>query len=129
MKTIAILDDDPTLVELYNNILQEEGYNPVPLALSRDLKILLEDIEQSQAKVLILDIRIPGIDTYKVIEELEARPAHRRAKILVCSAAYQELANLSQKLGEAGISVPMILQKPFDLEVFVEQIEKLVEDD
>jgi len=129
MKTIAILDDDPTLVELYTNILQDEGYNVVTLSLSSTIKELIEKLRQSRAKVLILDIKIPGIDALQIIKELEVGPLEQQLKVLICSGAYQDIANLIQKLEEAKLNVPLVLRKPFDLDVFVEHLERLTQND
>jgi len=129
MKTIAILDDDPTLVELYTNILQDEGYNVVTLSLSSTIKELIEKLRQSRAKVLILDIKIPGIDALQIIKELEVGLMAQQLKVLICSGAYQDIANLIQKLEEAKLNLPLVLRKPFDLDVFVEHLERLTQND
>lgn len=126
LKTVAVLDDDPALIELYRTILQEEGYRFVPISYTSDFASLMRSIWQANADLLILDIRIPGVDSFEVIEALETTSKVKKPKILVCSASRNEIKAMEQKLHESALAVPTILEKPFDLDDFVTQVQSLL---
>jgi CheY-like chemotaxis protein len=122
---VAVLDDDPALVDLYSTILQDEDFavTLVPYTLTFDE--ILNRIRKSRAELLILDIRIPGIDSLEVIRALENDPADLPIKILICSASHNEIATIEQKLQTLGLPVPAILEKPFDLDDFLSLVHEL----
>ena len=59
MKTILIADDDKNLALLYEEELTEDGY---AVEVVYDAKSAIERVEQSPPDLLVLDIRMPGMD-------------------------------------------------------------------
>ncbi len=128
MSTIALLDDDPTLIDLYTTILQEEGYDVLPLNISGDTNRLLTNIRQLQVDLLITDIRIPGVSTFEIVRVLHSELDHLQFKIMVCSAARKDMAELVQRLTKNDLPLPAMLEKPFDLDEFVSTVKRLIDD-
>lgn len=128
MNTIALFDDDPTLIDLYTTILQEEGYEVLPLTISGSTDTLLTNIRQLEVDLLIIDIRIPGVNTFEIVKVLQAEFEQLQLKIMVCSAARNDIAELIAKLTENGLPLPALVEKPFDLDEFVKSVKGLIED-
>lgn len=123
MKIVAVLDDDPILVDLYSTILSEEGYGVKPIDVLNKPDTVVESIRQARANLLILDMFVPGLDIFSLVQDLQSEP---ELKIMLCSAARRQMENLQQKLGAINIPMPATLNKPFDIEEFVQLIEQLI---
>ena len=59
MKTILIADDDKNLALLYEQELTDEGYR---VKVVYDARQAIKQVEQNPPDLLILDIRMPGMD-------------------------------------------------------------------
>lgn len=126
LKTVAVLDDDPALVDLYKTILQEEGYTVNPVPFTNDLETILNNIRSLQPVLLILDVYIPGVSGLEVLQGLQKPGGSTELPVLLCSAAHNEIVVMEQQLQQAGLVVPPVLEKPFDLDDFVSLINRLV---
>ncbi|HEY0156057.1 MAG TPA: response regulator transcription factor [Thermoanaerobaculia bacterium] len=107
---VLVVDDEPAIRALVAKILQRAGY---PVDTARDGAEAIEKLNQEEAKyaVLVLDLMMPNIDGYGLIEYLKERGGPRPAIIVVSagdSAAFRQLD---------GAIVHSILRKPFDIDV------------
>ncbi len=59
MKTILFVDDEKNIRTLYEKELGEEGYRVI---LASDAKEALEAIEKEKPDLVVMDIRMPGMD-------------------------------------------------------------------
>lgn len=93
---ILLIDDDPFIVDMYVLKFKEEQFQ---IEVARDGKEGLKKIKEFEPDVILLDIVMPGLDGFGVLEELrkdgrsasgEARPSGRPRKIIL-------LTNLGQK--------------------------------
>jgi DNA-binding NtrC family response regulator len=128
LKTVAVLDDDQALIELYQTILEEDGYRVHPVAISRQLSQILTGISAVNPDVLILDIHIPGLSSFDILKNIEGYHELANLKVLVCSASRPSLTNLLELLVKANLTVPQILEKPFDLDELSQLVDRLVLD-
>jgi len=122
LKTVAVLDDDQALIELYQTVLEEEGYTVFPVPISKHLSQILAKIGAVNPDILILDIHIPGLNSFEVIKSIQASPELAQVKLLVCSASRPSLNTLHDMLTRDGLIAPQVLEKPFDLDVLSETI-------
>ena len=67
MKTILIADDDKNLALLYEEELTEDGY---AVEVVYDAKSAIERVEQSPPDLLVLDIRMPGMDGIEALSHI-----------------------------------------------------------
>ena len=67
MKTILIADDDKNLVLLYEEELTEEGYR---VEVVYDAKSAIARIEETPPDLLVLDIRMPGMDGIEALSHI-----------------------------------------------------------
>ncbi len=64
MKKILCVDDDPSLLRLYQDELSEEGYKVI---LAKDGKEALSKLAKEKPQVVILDIRMPVMDGIRTL--------------------------------------------------------------
>ena len=116
MKTVAVLDDDQALVELFQTVLEEEGYAVHAMPISNHLSKVLAKISAVHPDILILDIHIPGLNSFDIVKNIQIRPEMAKVKVLICSASRPSLNTLQEMLTNAGLTPPLMLEKPFDLD-------------
>ena len=66
---ILVVDDTPTNLQLLMKLLTSHGYTVYPAS---DGELALEFIESTLPDLILLDIRLPGIDGYEVCRRLKA---------------------------------------------------------
>jgi DNA-binding response OmpR family regulator len=70
MKKILCVDDDPSLLYLYQEELSEEGYKVI---LAQDGKQAMEKFEEEKPQAVIMDIRMPLMDGIETMNALLGR--------------------------------------------------------
>ena len=116
MKLIATLDDDQSLLDLYKTSLEDEGYQVEAIDLSSDTAQLLDNIRRLKADMLILDVHIPGINSFRVLKCMQENTGLSGLPVLICSASRPSLLALRNLLDQTGLPMPLTLEKPFDLD-------------
>jgi DNA-binding response OmpR family regulator len=82
-KTILVVDDDPATLKLVGVILDQEGYDVVP---ARSGEEGLERARLQHPDLILLDVMMPGLDGYEVVQRLRTDPATARVPILMLTA-------------------------------------------
>jgi CheY-like chemotaxis protein len=67
MKTILVVDDDEAIRILLQEELTEEGYRVITASNARDA---LKIVEQEALNLVILDIRMPGMDGLEALPRI-----------------------------------------------------------
>ncbi len=81
---ILAVDDTPASLKLLTDLLKEAGYE-VRSAINGELA--LHAASQNPPELVLLDIRMPGIDGYEVCRRLKAHPSTRDVPVIFVSAA------------------------------------------
>ncbi|HVT44914.1 MAG TPA: response regulator [Thermoanaerobaculia bacterium] len=112
---ILVVDDDESILLLMRNILREFQFEPLT-ARSGEEAISLA--RQSQPHLVLLDMRMPGMDGHDVIGALRAEPELTGVPILILSGERLTQEQIAS-CGAAGA-----IQKPFDLTELLEEIRR-----
>lgn len=67
---ILLLDDEPTIVRFLAELLHQNGYNVLPLCSPEDA---LEHVEHLRFELAIVGIRMPGMSSIEVADQLRQR--------------------------------------------------------
>ena len=110
MECVLIIDDDPRIRQVMRYALGDEGYQIVEAADGQAALDLLAGSEHPS--VILLDMKMPGMDGWQFMERYRARYEHR-AQIIVVTAA-RDAAQRS-----ATVEADGYLAKPFDLDELV----------
>jgi|YelNatPaOPRAMG01_1025707.scaffolds.fasta_scaffold09905_9 DNA-binding response OmpR family regulator len=103
---IVVCDDTRDILELIRFILEKEGYS---VGTAESGAELLDQLRREPADLLLLDLRMPGMDGFAVLEEMAK--LRRHPPVLVLSAKGEESDRRSAL--EAGALD--YIEKPFSL--------------
>ncbi len=88
MEKILCVDDDFSLLHLYRQELSEAGYKVI---LARDGKEALLKFKEEKPQVVVLDIRMPGIDGIEILNTLLS--IDRQAQVILMTGYPQYKEN------------------------------------
>jgi CheY-like chemotaxis protein len=115
---ILAIDDDPEIISLYERYLKPHGYQVVALT---DPKRAVERAIQIQPIAITLDVMMPEIDGWHVIQDLKKEQQTRHIPVIMCSILEEEEKGFS--MGAADYLV-----KPFLQEDLINAISRLNHD-
>jgi signal transduction histidine kinase/CheY-like chemotaxis protein len=81
-KVILAIDDDPQVIGLYERYLQPQGYQVIALT---DPSRAVERVRQLKPFAVTLDIMMPGIDGWQVLNKLKSDAGTRDTPVIICS--------------------------------------------
>ncbi len=107
-KKILVVDDEKDIVEIISELLEGDEYSTIAAC---DGRKALEIASQEPIDLIILDIKMPDIDGFGVIEALRDIPSLAGIPIVVLTATQmiQEIVDRLRKLG-----IQICLSKPFE---------------
>ena len=106
MKTILVADDDKHVRLLLETELTLEGYRVI---LARNGLEVLKRMKEESPDLLILDIKMPGMNGLQVLEAI--RKESKKLPIIICTAYEKMRDDYTVWAGR----VAGFLVKPFDL--------------
>ena len=107
--SVLVVDDEPQVVWMLLFSLEAEGYRTFSAGDGRDA---LDQIRRHRPRVVLLDIMMPMVDGWSVLQELETLPADERPRVVVVSA--RASARDRQKAIELGADA--FVAKPFNVD-------------
>ncbi|MBT3261326.1 response regulator [bacterium] len=118
-KTILIVDDDKSVISIFDFVLKGTGYQTI--TAQNGLECL--DILQSKAVDLIfLDVKMPGMTGIDIFKEIQKKHPSQLV-VLMTGYSEDELVKEAFTLGAYGI-----IYKPFDMEEVLSVIDKILQD-
>ena len=124
MKKILLVEDDPFLIDIYQKKLKDSGFK---VEVAKDGEKALEILKEKNFDLMLLDIVLPKIDGWKILEELREMKKEKKdlekMKILIWS-------NLGEKEDiKKGLSLgatSYLIKANFTPSEVVREIEKLL---
>jgi DNA-binding response OmpR family regulator len=118
---ILVVDDDQTILNLIKFTLEHAGYE---VFLALEGAVALDYFRTNQPDLAIVDIMMPVMDGYEVINQMRQIDTHgKHVPIVILSAHDQEI--MRDYANELGVD--MYLTKPMDSKKMVTHIERLLE--
>jgi signal transduction histidine kinase/CheY-like chemotaxis protein/PAS domain-containing protein len=105
-RIILCIDDDPQVISLYERYLQPQGYKVVPVANPANAR---DTAKRIKPYAITLDIMMPDVDGWTVLEQLKNDADTRNIPVIVCSIVEEEEKGFS--LGAADYLVKPILEE------------------
>ncbi len=81
---VMVVDDDPNVRELYGILLSESGYTPRLVESGREALNILD--KERFPQVILLDLMMPEMDGFQVLECIQAHPAWKQIPIVVVTS-------------------------------------------
>ncbi len=107
--TILVVDDEPQVVWMLQFSLESEGYTTFA---ARDGLAALAGIHEHRPKLMLLDIMMPVMDGWSVLEEIQDLPDEDRPRIVVVSAR----SSLRDRAKAAELGADAFVAKPFNVD-------------
>jgi len=113
MTKILIIDDERPIRETLEMFLREKGYD---VATSESGEAGLKLIRKNQPDIVILDLRLPGIDGIEVLRIV--KQLSPRSMVIVITAYHdKEIYDQAESLGAFGYIVKPIDVAEFELTI------------
>lgn len=119
MARILIVDDDPAIRSLLDELLRDEGYKTY---LAGDGESAVEQARSVHPDLILMDLMLPILDGASAIRILKSDPRTRGIRILAMSAG----ANLRHHADH--LPADGLLGKPFDLDTLLANVAILTHD-
>lgn len=113
--SILAVDDTPASLRLLTDILKTEGYE-VRSAISGELA--LRAATSNPPELVLLDIRMPGMDGFEVCRHLKAQPETRDVPIIFVSA----MSETSEKVQGFNLGAVDFVTKPYQREELLARV-------
>ncbi|MDA8218034.1 MAG: response regulator [Dehalococcoidales bacterium] len=113
-KAVLVVDDDIELLGMVETLLDWVGYRVIA---AREGREALEKVAQEMPAMILLDMKMPGMDGWAFARAFRARYG-RLAPIVVLTAAEDARAR-AEEIGAEGY-----LGKPFEIEDLVRIVER-----
>ncbi len=105
-KKILVVDDEPEVTSVLDEFFTHRGYN---VLTAKNGYEALELVDRERPAIVLLDIRMPGMDGIKVLQQIKLR-SPEVAVIMITALKDPALANKALALGARDY-----ITKPFDL--------------
>ena len=98
--TILLVEDEPTVLLAARLMLEAAGYGVIEASGGEEA---LGVVEESDLDAVFLDLRMPGVDGWEVLERLQAEGTSSRLPVIVLSAhSSPDTVKRSVDLGAKG---------------------------
>jgi CheY-like chemotaxis protein len=84
---VLLVEDEEQLRRVMKDLLEREGYT---VAEARDGIQALDQVDRHAPDIIVLDLNLPGVDGYSVLQQLRSRSATRSIPIVVLTAKGDE---------------------------------------
>jgi DNA-binding response OmpR family regulator len=113
-----VVEDDPAIRRLVERLLARKNIDIDAVADGETAVSLLREREYS---VVILDLMVPGLDGFAVIDSIRQQPRHPPVAV-VSAVSHQALTRLDLDI------VKVVISKPFDVDEFTKAVLQLCAD-
>jgi DNA-binding response OmpR family regulator len=110
---ILVVDDEPAIRALVARIAQRAGFE---VDVARDGAEAIAKLDSGRFEVMILDLMMPIVDGYGVIEHVRATGGQHPAIILISAADSAAFRRVD------GEIVHSVIRKPFDIDMLADLI-------
>src|SRR5262249_54844421 len=114
---ILVVDDDTAILDMIGQVLIEEGYE---VLTTNNGRTAVDLAHQQLPRLILLDLMMPEMNGWQVVDELRTSPHTRPIPILLLSAR-REMGRTAHELG-----VTAYLERPFDLDDLLDQVQHIL---
>jgi DNA-binding response OmpR family regulator len=114
---VLIVDDNPDILVLLRTNLRAAGLDTLE---AQNGRVALQKIDEEDPDVVLLDLMMPVMDGWAVLDELQARPRH--PPVIVVSAV--EAAASVERAQRMGVAA--YVTKPFNVQGLIELIRSVL---
>jgi two-component system, OmpR family, response regulator CpxR len=116
-KTILLVEDDLDVRDLLQDFLEERGYDVIPAETGKQALDFLTMDPQSPPDVVILDLMMPIMTGWQVLERIRSEPRLAEIPVVVLTAVHRDKPT----------GATALFRKPFRVEALFETIRSFLE--
>ena len=122
---ILVVDDDPDILDSVTTVLESQPYR---LRMARDGIQCLELIEEEIPDLLILDLLMPRMDGFAVIQELRSSPDYANLSIIILTTVIEDASRRRYEL-ETGLEMDVqdYVEKPVSPTELLRRVKAVLE--
>lgn len=121
MAKVLVVDDEPNIVLSLEFLMQQAGFEVVTAV---DGESALTRVAEAPPDLVLLDISLPGMSGFDVLERLRAMPTLTRLPIIMLTAHGREVER------EKGLALGAddYITKPFSTQALVDKVKALLDE-
>jgi CheY-like chemotaxis protein len=116
--SVLVVDDEPQVVWMLQFSLEAEGYRTYA---ARDGVAALAEVREHRPELMLLDIMMPVMDGWSVLEQLRDLPEDERPRVVVVSAR----SSLRDRAKAAELGADAFVPKPFSVDDLIDVLNGL----
>jgi CheY-like chemotaxis protein len=116
VKTVLIVDDESTVVDVLCTILEDEGYR---VLVAENGRAGMEVLAKERPDMVLCDMMMPVVDGAQMCRTMKADPRYADIPFVLMSAAQRPSQN-------SGCAYTAYMPKPFDYLSLLELVERIV---
>jgi len=121
-KTIVYIEDEPELIDLVEQILNQKGYKVIGAVGGQEgLDIIRDQIPD----LILLDLMMPDIEGWDVYQQIRGNESTKNIPVIILTAKTQDIDKV---LGLHIAKVDDYISKPFSPHVLIESVMKVLSD-
>jgi CheY-like chemotaxis protein len=123
--TILVINDTPEILDLFQDLLGEEGYRVIPDRFTVEAGEMLQRVRELEPDLIVLDYLIgeEGLG-WQFLQMLKMDRNTREIPVIVCTGAARQVQEMESQLDKMGVAVVL---KPFDIDHLLRVIDKVLE--
>jgi CheY-like chemotaxis protein len=118
---VLVVDDDRDTRDLLQSALEQRGFS---IVLTSSGKRALTLARQEHPNLVLLDLKLPGMDGYEVLQRLKSRPETAEIPVVIITGSLTDEELKQQKLLSLGAA--RFMTKPFAVDELVNEIAVLM---
>jgi CheY-like chemotaxis protein len=111
--SVLVVDDEPQVAWVLRFSLEHEGFRTYTASNGIEA---LEELQKHSPRVIVLDLMMPEMDGWTVMERIRKLPLDRRPRIVIVSA----LTGPDEKAKATALGADAFVPKPFDVEELID---------
>ncbi len=115
--SVLVVDDEPQVVWVLQFSLESEGYETFT---AKNGVEALDQIAAHHPQLMVLDVMMPQMDGWTVLERLLELPREERPRVVMVTA----LASLRDRAKAAELGADAYLPKPFDVDALIDVLHR-----
>jgi DNA-binding response OmpR family regulator len=119
-ETILLVDDDPHVLDFISEVLEGDGFRCVRMSSGQRV---MELLAAEPIRLVVLDLLMPRMDGWQVLEAMKAKDLTQRIPVLIVSAVPSE----TSKKKALDLGARDYILKPFSVDRFQQAVRGALE--
>jgi DNA-binding response OmpR family regulator len=117
---VLIVDDEPNIITALEFLMKKDGYD---VGIAKDAEAALRSIEQRRPDLVLLDVMMPKLDGFGLLEKIRANPDLKTVRVILLTAKGRDIER------EKGLALGAdeYITKPFSTRELSETVRHLLD--